>query len=278
MQNDLTKLLGIEYPIVQGGMMMISGPELTAAVSNAGGLGTLGQSMDVEVWRADVKKTGELTDKPFAVNLPLHTPDLDKKLEIIAEEGVKIVVTAAGNPARLMGPLREAGCKVMHVIAAVKQAEKVAAAGVDAIVAEGGESGGMVAKDRVSTMVLVPLCVDRVSVPVIAAGGIADVRGLVAALALGAQGVQVGTAFINATECAAGDDWKEAIVKATDTDTEVLPRGPAQGRMLKKHLHQGAMAGQVSGMIDSVESTAAIVERLVKDAGAVMEKVAAQLK
>jgi len=278
MNNELTKLLGIEYPIIQGGMMLIAGAKLTAAVSNAGGMGTLGQRMDTAEWQEEIKKTKALTDKPFAVNLPLHTPDLDKKLQIITDQGIKIVVTAAGNPARLMGALREAGCTVMHVIAAAKQAVKVAEAGVDAVIAEGGESGGMVARDRVSTMVLAPMVVDAVKVPVVAAGGIGDARGLVAAFALGAQGVQLGTRFIAVEECEAGDDWKQGICKAKDTDTMVVPRGPAQGRVLKEEIHPGAMAGIVSGMITKVETVKDIIDRMVAEAEPVLKGIEDNLR
>jgi len=275
MENELTRLLGIKHPIIQGGMVQIAGARLAAAVSNAGGLGTLGQRPGLEDWQGQIRRIKELTDKPFAVNLPMHATELDRRLEIIAEEKVKVVVTAAGNPSAVLGRLREAGAKVMHVVAAVKQAEKVAAAGVDAVVAEGGESGGMVAKDRVSTLVLVPMVVDTVKVPVVAAGGIADARGLIAALALGAQGVQIGTALIVAEECEAPEEWKRAVISASETDTEIAPRGQAQARVLKKHLHPMAMAGQVAGMVRKVEPAENIVRRLAQ-VMEVMAKVRSQ--
>jgi enoyl-[acyl-carrier protein] reductase II len=269
MANELTRRLGIKYPIIQGGMVQIAGARLVAAVSNAGGLGTLGGRPDLESWHEEIKKTRALTERPFAVNLAMHASELDRRVRIIVDEGVRIVVTAAGDPTRVLGPLKEAGCTVMHVVAAVKQARKVAAAGVDAVIAEGGESGGMVAKDRVATVVFVPMVVDAVSVPVVAAGGIADARGLAAALALGAQAVQLGTAFIVAAECEAGDDWKQAVIAATETDTEIVPRGAAQGRVLKQ---AGLMAGQVSGMITRAESAQEIIERIMKDAGPALER------
>lgn len=278
MKNDLTRLLGIEYPIVQGGMLQIAGARLVAAVSAAGGLGTLGMRPDLENWRAEIKKIKELTQKPFAVNLPLHAGEMDRRLEIIAAERVPVVVTAAGNPAGLMPRLREAGAKVLHVVAAVKQAEKVAAAGVDAVVAEGGESGGLVAKDRVSTLVLVPMVVDRVKVPVIAAGGIGDARGLAAAFALGAQGVQLGTVFIPTLECEAGDDWKQAILRATETDTEVVPRGQVQGRVLKKSIHPaGYMAGQISGALTEIKTVEQVIKDLVAGVRPALEQASKQL-
>ncbi len=277
MKNDLTKMLGIDYPIIQGGMMGISNSPLVAAVSNAGGLGTLGQNMDMNRWHDEIKKTRDLTEKPFALNLPMHTPELPNKLDIILKEEIKVVVTAAGSPARLMDELKGAGITVMHVVANVKQAVKVESAGVDAIIAEGGESGGMVAKDRVSTMVLIPAVVDAVKVPVVAAGGIADARGLVAAMALGAQGVQIGTKFIATDECDAPDKWKQALVTAKETDTKVVPRGNAQGRVLKEEIMAGAMAGVVTGLIDNVETTEQVIKRIIGDSEAVLKGATEQI-
>jgi len=279
MKNQLTDMLGIEHPIIQGGMLHIAGAKLVAAVSEAGGLGTLGQRSDVADWHDQIKKTKELTKKPFAVNLPMHTNDLEKKLDIIVDEKIKIVVTAAGNPARVVSVLKDAGAKILHVVASVAQAKKVEAAGVDAIVAEGGESGGMVSRDLVSTLVLVPLVVDAVSIPVIAAGGIADARGLVAALAMGAQGVQMGTKFMVTPECEASPKWIEGIIKATESDTMVVPRGKAQGRVIKEEVMKGqAMAGQIAGMIDKTESVAEIIERMVREAEPVLKKIEAIIR
>jgi len=278
MQNELTRLLDIRHPVIQGGMMEVSRARLVAAVSNAGGLGTLGQRVDFEAWRQEVRKTKELTDKPFAVNLPMHVPQLDKRLDCIIEEGVKVVVTAAGNPAPVLSELKDAGIKVLHVVGATAQAVKVARAGVDAVIAEGGESGGMVGKNRVSTMVLVPSVAKAVDKPVVAAGGIAEARGLVAALALGAHGVQMGTRFLATQECDAGHEWKEAILKAADTDTRVVPRGKAQGRVLKDEIMQGAMAGIVSGMIEKIETAEYIVKTTVEEAEEVLDRVRAQFQ
>lgn len=278
MLNDLTKMLGIEYPIIQGGMFGISGSKLVAAVSNAGGLGTLAQYMDLGQWQEQIKKTKETTSKPFAVNLPMHAMEIEKKVKIIIDENIPIVVTAAGNPTKVLGPLKEAGIKIMHVVANVTQARKVESAGVDAIIAEGGESGGMVAKDRVSTMVLTPAVVDAVKVPVVAAGGIADTRGLVAALALGAQGVQLGTRFIVTPECDAPNEWREGIIRARETDTQVVPRGKAQGRGLKDEVQAGVMAGIVSGIIDEVETVREIIDKMVDGSQPILDKVGAQIK
>lgn len=278
MKNRITEMLGIDHPVVQGGMMEISRASLTAAVSNAGGLGTLGQRMDLEAWRNEIVKTKELTDRPFAVNLPLHIPDLDKRLETIIDEKVKVVTTAAGNPARVMETLKAAGIVVLHVVGTALQAEKVEQSGVDIIVAEGGESGGMVGKDRVSTVVLVPEVSGRVKVPVVAAGGLADARGLVAALALGAEGVQIGTRFLVAKECDAGGEWKQAVCKAKDTDTHIVPRGKAQGRMLKDDIMAGAMAGIVAGLISEELSARQIMDSIVGGAEAVLQNVDRQFR
>ncbi len=277
MKNRLTELLKIEYPIIQGGMMEISRARLVAAVSNAGGMGTLGQRMDLAAWRDEVKKTRDLTDKPFAINLPMHVPDLDKRLDIIKEEGVKVVATAAGNPARVIGELKDAGVTVIHVVGSAAQAVKVEAAGVEAVVAEGGESGGMVGKDRVSTIVLAPEAVDAVKIPVVAAGGLCDARGLVAALALGAQGVQLGTRFVACLECDAPQKWKDAIIKARDTDTHIVPRGKAQARMLKDEVEKGAMAGIVAARIDKIETVESIIHEMVSEAEQVLARIKEQI-
>jgi len=271
MSNRLCEILGIERPVIQGGMMAISRSALAAAVSEAGGLGTLGQLANLKEWRDDIQTTRDLTDRPFSVNLPLHLPDLAERLDIILSKQLKIVTTAAGNPSRVIEPLKSAGVTVMHVVGNVEQAVKVEATGVDIIIAEGGESGGMVGKDRVSTIVLVPGVVDAVSVPVVAAGGIADSRGLAAALALGASGVQVGTRFIASVECDAPDAWKQAVLRARETDTHVVPRGKAQGRALKDEVMKGVMAGVVSGLVHSVLPAGKIVEEICASAGSLLQ-------
>lgn len=278
MENDLTRLLGIEYPIIQGGMMFIAGAELVAAVSEAGGLGTLGQRLDVDHWHEQISRVKELTSKPFAANLPMHISDLEQRLNIIMDESVPVVVTAAGNPAPAVEALKKSGAKVMHVVASVKQAVKVEDLGVDAIIAEGGESGGMVAKERVSTMVLIPGVADAVDVPVVAAGGIVDARGLMAVMALGASGVQIGTRFIASEECDADQEWKDAIVRAAETDTHVVPRGSAQGRMLKEEVHPDAMAGMAVGLIHKIESAARIVESVASGAEPVLKRIEEQVR
>lgn len=273
MNNQLTRLLGISHPVIQGGMREISRAQLTAAVSNAGGLGTLAMIQDLQTWRDEIKRTQDLTALPFSVNLPLHALDLENRLEALIDEKVKVVTTAAGNPSRVLPALKAAGIKVLHVVASTEQAVKVEAAGADVIVAEGGESGGMVARDRVSTMVLVAGVSEQVKVPVVAAGGIADARGLLAALALGAQGVQIGTRFIATPECDAPPAWKDALIRARDVDTEVVPRGKAQGRVLKEEILEGVMAGEVVGLIHNVESVSDIIGRMMREAGPLLQKI-----
>jgi enoyl-[acyl-carrier protein] reductase II len=237
-RTRLCDLLGIDYPIIQGGMNWIANAELAAAVSNAGALGivspTAGMRLEDDMeenLRSHIRKAKSLTDKPFAVNLPLQTPDVDKLIDATIEEGVKVVTTSAGNPALYTAYLKEAGVTVLHVVASVRHAHGAENRGVDAVIAEGYEAGGHNGFDELSTFVLVPQVVDAVSVPVVAAGGIADARGLVAALALGAEGVQIGTRFVATHECIAHQNFKEEVVKAIDTGTVITGRklGPTRG-------------------------------------------------
>src|SRR3990172_909493 len=172
MKNRLTEMLGIKTPIIQGGMIEISLSGLASAVSNAGGLGTLGQRVDIKLWHDEIKKTKDLTGNPFAVNLGLYLGDVKERIKIILEEGVKIVVTGGGNPSAIIRELQDAGIKTMHVVSTTEQAKKMEDVGIDIVIAEGGESGGIVAKNIISTMVLVPLVADAVSVPVVAGGGV----------------------------------------------------------------------------------------------------------
>ena len=280
MKNDLTDLLGIEYPIIQGAMYGISGAELVSEVSNAGGLGVLSQHgggpNSLAAWREEIKNTKALTDKPFAVNLTMRSFSTEA-LDVIFEEGVQVVVTSAGNPTPVVPEFKAHGVTILHVIPSVKTALRAAEAGVDVIVAEGGESGGMVARDRVSTMVLVPMVVDAVKLPVVAAGGIGDARGLLAALALGAQGVQMGTRFLVTKECTAPDDYKEAIIRAQDTDTRIVSRGRANSRSLKEELHPRGSAGQISGMITTVETAKEVIDRMAAAIKSEFDRMAAML-
>lgn len=237
-RTRICDLLDIDYPIIQGGMNWIANAELAAAVSNAGGLGIISPTAGMRLednmeqnLRSEINKTKALTDKPFAVNLPLQTPDVDRLIDATIEGGVKVVTTSAGNPALYTSYLKEAGVKVLHVVASVRHAQGAERRGVDAVIAEGFEAGGHNGFDELTTFVLVPQVVDAVSVPVVAAGGIADARGLVAAFALGADGVQVGTRFVATLECIAHQNFKDEVLKATDTGTVITGRrlGPTRG-------------------------------------------------
>ena len=219
----LDKMLGIKYPFIQGGMANIATGEFAAAVSNAGGLGLIGAGgMNTEMLRENIRKCKTLTDKPFGVNLMLMNPDAPQMAEMIVEEGVKIVTTGAGNPGQFMPLWKEHGLMVIPVVSSSILAKRMEQCGADAVVAEGTESGGHVGE--MTTMALVPKVVDSVSIPVIAAGGIADGRQLLAAFALGAVGVQLGTCLLASTECPIHPAYKEAILKAKDNDTVVTGR------------------------------------------------------
>lgn len=219
----LDKMLGIKYPFIQGGMANIATGEFAAAVSNAGGLGLIGAGgMNTEMLRENIRKCKTLTDKPFGVNLMLMNPDAPQMAEMIVEEGVKIVTTGAGNPGQFMPLWKEHGLMVIPVVSSSILAKRMEQCGADAVVAEGTESGGHVGE--MTTMALVPKIVDSVSIPVIAAGGIADGRQLLAAFALGAVGVQLGTCLLASTECPIHPAYKEAVLKAKDNDTVVTGR------------------------------------------------------
>ena len=220
MKTDITKLLGIEYPIIQGGMAWVAEHKLAAAVSNAGGLGLIGAaSAPAEIVREEIKKCKALTDKPFGVNVMLLNPNAEEVAKGIVEEGVKVVTTGAGNPAKYMEMWKKAGVKVIPVVASVAMAVLMERAGADAVVAEGMESGGHIGST--TTMALVPQVVDAVTIPVIAAGGIADGRGLAAAMMLGASAVQMGTRFVAAKESIVHANYKEKLIKAKDIDSTV---------------------------------------------------------
>ena len=223
MKTRVTELLGIEYPIIQGGMAWVAEQHLAAAVSNAGGLGLIGgANAPGEVVRDMIRKCRELTDKPFGVNVMLMSPYAPDVAKVVVEEGVKIVTTGAGDPAKYMNEWKAAGIKVIPVVASVAHAKLMQKAGADAVVAEGTESGGHIGE--ATTMTLVPQVVDAVDIPVIAAGGIADGRGMAAAMMLGAEGVQIGTRFVASTEAQVDEAYKNRIVKAKDIDSEVTGR------------------------------------------------------
>jgi len=239
MRNRIAELFGIQYPIIQGGMIWCSGWELASAVSNAGGLGLIGSgSMYPDILREQIRKCKLATDKPFGVNVPLLYPDLDQHLEIIVEEGVKIVFTSAGNPAKYTGWLKERGITVVHVVANVKFAKKCMEAGVDAIVAEGFEAGGHNGREETTTMCLIPMITEQVSIPVIAAGGIGSGKAMAAAFCLGAEGVQVGSRFAATEESSAHQAFKEAIVAAGDGSTELTLKELTPVRLLKNEFYQ----------------------------------------
>ncbi len=236
MKTRVCDLLGIEYPIIQGGMAWVATAELAAAVSNAGGLGLIAAGgAPADVVREQIKKCRTLTDKPFGVNVMLMSPFADDIMQMLLEEKVAVVATGAGNPAKYIPALKEVGIKVVPVIPSVAIAVKMEKAGADAVVAEGTEAGGHIGE--LTTMCLVPQVVDALSIPVIAAGGIADTRGAVASFALGAEGIQVGTRFICSTECIAHQNYKEAVLNAKDRDAVVTGRANgAPVRALKNKL------------------------------------------
>jgi enoyl-[acyl-carrier protein] reductase II len=254
-KTRLCKLLGIDYPIIQGGMVWIANAELAAAVSNAGGLGlispTAGMSSNgdqVENLKTQIEIARGLTSKPFGVNLPiLNNPQIEALVDMVIKVEVKVAVTAAGNPALYTSRFKEAGIKVLHLIAAVRHAQSAEKRGVDAVIAEGYEAGGHNGLDELTTLTLVPQVADAVSIPVVAAGGIADARGVVAALALGADGVQMGTRFVATRECAAHQNFKDAVVKASDTDTAITGRKLGPTRILKNELATKLLEMEAAG-------------------------------
>lgn len=223
MRTDVTKLLEIEYPILQGGMAWVAEHHLATAVSEAGGLGLIGAASAPGEWvREQIQKVKERTEKPFGVNIMLMSPYADEVAKVVAEEGVKVVTTGAGNPEKYMKLWKDAGIKVIPVVASVALAKRMERCGADAVVAEGSEAGGHIGEN--TTMVLVPQIADAVSIPVIAAGGIADGRGVAASLMLGASAVQVGTHFVVTKESVVHENYKKCIIKAKDIDSKVTGR------------------------------------------------------
>lgn len=312
-KTELCDLLHIEYPIIQGGMAWVATAELAAAVSNAGGLGLIGAAnMPHEVLRAEIRKTKAATTKPFGVNVMLMSPYVKDVMQVIVDEQIPVITTGAGNPGEFIPALKAAGVKVIPVVASVALAVRLERIGVDAIIAEGHESGGHVGE--VTTMSLVPQVVDAVSVPVIAAGGIADARGVVAALALGSQGVQIGTRFVASSECVAHPNYKQAILKAKDRATVLtgLSTGhpvrvienklardflalERRGASVEEFGNLGAgklraaacdgdvangsvMVGQISGLIQDIKPVDAIIQELVGGVPAILNRIGASLK
>ena len=301
MKTRITELLGIEYPVIQGGMAWVAEHNLAAAVSNAGGLGLIGAaSAPAEVVREEIRKCKELTDKPFGVNIMLLNPNAPEVAQVVVEEGVRVVTTGAGNPAKYMELWKQAGVKVIPVIASVAMAKMMERAGADAVVAEGMESGGHIG--ATTTFALIPQTVDAVEIPVIAAGGIADGRGLAAAFMLGAEAVQMGTRFVAAKESIVHPNYKEKIIKAKDIDSTVtgtttghpvrclknamtreyqrlekegadfmelekLTLGSLRKAVIEGDVTGGTlMAGQIAGLVKREDSCAEIIQEIVGDA------------
>ena len=305
MKTEVTELLGIEYPIIQGGMAWVAEYHLAAGVSNAGGLGLIGAASAPAEWvREQIREAKELTDKPFGVNIMLMSPYADEVAKVVAEEGVKVVTTGAGNPEKYMKMWKEAGVKVIPVVASVALARRMERCGADALVAEGCEAGGHIGEN--TTMVLVPQIVDAVKIPVIAAGGVADGRGVAAAFMLGAKGVQMGTHFVATKESVVHDNYKQAIIKARDIDSRVTGRTTGhpvralRNQMTKQYLeleNSGAsfeelehltlgglrkavvegdvvngsvMAGQSAAMVKEILSCEELIQKLVKETDALI--------
>lgn len=298
----ITSLFGVQYPLVQAGMIWCSGWRLAAAVSNAGALGVIGSgSMYPDVLREHIRKYKAASDRPFAVNVPMLYPDVEKHMATIMEERVPIVITSAGNPATWTTRLKEAGHTVIHVVSSVKFALRAQDAGVDAVVAEGFEAGGHNGREETTTMVLVPMVAEALSIPVIAAGGIASGKAMLAAVCLGAEGVQIGSRFVCATESSAHDAFKQEVVAAKEGSTtltlkelapvrllhnpffqqvqeayrngasvedlkNLLGRARAKRGMFEGDLVEGELEiGQVSAAIDRVEPAASIVEGIMAE-------------
>ncbi len=246
--NKITQLFNINYPIVQGGMIWASGWRLASAVSNAGGLGLLGSgSMYPDVLREHIQKCKKATDQPFGVNVPMLYPNLDELMHIIVEEGVKIVFTSAGNPKTWTPFLKGHGITVVHVVSSLKFALKAQDAGVDAIVAEGFEAGGHNGRDETTTLVLIPLVKEKIEIPIIAAGGIATGKQMLAAMVLGADGVQVGSRFVATTEASSHMAFKEEVLKASEGDTHLTLKELAPVRLLKNKFYEDVQRAYAKG-------------------------------
>ncbi len=257
--NRITQLFNIQYPIVQAGMIWCSGWELASAVSNAGGLGIIGSgSMYPDILREQIRKCKAATDKPFGVNVPLLYPDVDKHISIIIEEGVKIVFTSAGNPKTWTKHLKENGIKVVHVVSSSKFAKKVEDAGCDAVVCEGFEAGGHNGREETTTFVLIPQVRAATNLPLIAAGGIATGRGMLAAMVLGAEGVQIGTRFVASIESSGHDNFKNTIVNSQEGDTMLSMKKVVPVRLIKNDFQK---------RIQEAEDKGATTEELVQILG-----------
>ena len=306
MQTDITKLLGIEYPIIQGGMAWVAEHHLAAAVSEAGGLGLIGgANAPAEVVRNEIREARKLTSKPFGVNVMLMSPHAEDIAKVVVEEGIKVVTTGAGSPEKYMKMWKEAGIVVIPVVASVALARRMERTGADAVVAEGTESGGHIGE--ATTMTLVPQVVDAVNIPVIAAGGIADGRGLAASFMLGAKAVQMGTRFVVADESIVSEAYKDRIIAAKDIDSAVTGRShghpvrslrnamtreysklEAEGKSfeeleyltlgtLRKAVMEGdivhgtVMAGQIAGLVSKKQSAKEIIDEIMSEATSLLK-------
>ncbi|HTX87873.1 MAG TPA: nitronate monooxygenase [Bacteroidales bacterium] len=302
MDNRITALFGIKYPVIQAGMIWVSGWKLASAVSNAGGLGLLGSgSMYPDILEEHIRKCRLATDQPFGVNVPLIYPDVDQLFNIIIREKIKIVFTSAGNPAKWTPMLKDHGITVVHVIANVRSAQKCEEAGVDAVVAEGFEAGGHDGKEETTTLTLIPLIRKATSLPLMAAGGIVSGKAMLAAMILGAEGVQVGTRFAASVESSAHPSFKQRILEARDGDTiltmkqiipvrilknkffdqvrameesgapveklrELLGRGRAKKGMFEGNLEEGELEiGQASALVEEIKPAAEILQEIIRE-------------
>lgn len=312
MITEVTKLLGIQYPVIQGGMAWVAEHRLAAAVSEAGGLGLIGASAAPAEWvRNEIREAKKLTDKPFGVNIMLMSPYADEVAKVVAEEGVKVVTTGAGNPEKYMELWKNAGIRVIPVVASVALARRMERAGADAVVAEGCESGGHIGET--TTMALVPQVADAVKIPVIAAGGIADGRGMAAAFMLGAEAVQMGTRFVASKEAVVHENYKQLVIKAKDIDTRVTgrtighPVRAIRNEMTRHYLElekEGApfeelekltlgglrravvdgdvktgsvMSGQIAGMVKDEKSCKEIIEQMMNEMEELLKGAPARL-
>lgn len=308
MKNHLPEILGSEYPIMQGAMRLITLGEMAAAVSRSGAFGIIAASgLEADKLRQEIRKARSLTDKPFGVNIPIYRPNALEALEVAIAEGIKTITTSAGDPNKIIGRVKEANLKILHVVSTVEMAKKAEKAGVDAVIAIGHEGGGHVGREEISTLVLIPQVVDAVQIPVVAAGGIADGRGLIAALALGAQGIQMGTRFLATKECPISAAYKQALLEAKDTGTMVAAQKNLPLRVLKNRAalavrrmeengasqqeinafvdslyRQGGdekedrlmSAGQIAGLIKNILTVEELINRLMKEAKDVAQNLA----
>lgn len=302
MSNKITRLFNIEYPLIQAGMIWASGWKLASAVSNAGGLGLIGAgSMYPDTLREHIQKCKKATSRPFGVNVPMLYPDIDEVMNILIEEGVKIVFTSAGNPKTWTSHLKENGVTVVHVVSSVKFALKAQEAGVDAVVAEGFEAGGHNGRDETTTFTLIPMVREKISIPLIAAGGIATGKGMLAAMILGADGVQVGSRFVASEEASSHQKFKELVIDSQEGDTiltlkelapvrlikngfyrqieelyatnpskeeliALLGRARAKKGMFEGDLEEGELEiGQIAGLIHDIRPAAEIVRSMIEE-------------